>query len=85
MTAKRDTTKLVIPLNCYEQHLLLRYIEAEKQEPEFIARGMASETAIESFLYFHYSGHGCADTKQHIFLNESEIKHMFYPAEESIK
>ena len=36
-----DYTKIRIPLEDHEILLLLRYIEAEKQEPDFIKKGLA--------------------------------------------
>ena len=39
----------------------------------------------EVFFYFYYAGHGCADNRQWIVLNEKEQKKIFWPAEEKIK
>ena len=85
MAGDKDYRRLVIPLNEHEQILLQRYIDAERQEPEFIARGLTANFLFEVFLYIYYAGHGCLDNKQMIVLNEKEIKKIFWPAEEKFK
>ena len=85
MAGDKDYTKIVIPLNEHEQLLLQRYIDAEKQEPDFIARGLGGNFLYEVFLYFYYAGHGCSDNRQMIVLNEKEIDKIFWPAESKIK
>ena len=39
----------------------------------------------EVFFYFYFAGHGCADNKQWIVLNEKEQDKIFWPAESKIK
>ena len=85
MTGDKDYKKVVIPLNEHEQLLLQRYIDAERQEPDFIARGLSGNFLFEVFLYFYYAGHGCSDNRQMIVLNEKNIDKIFWPAEEKIK
>ena len=69
----------------HEQILLLRYIYAEKKEPDFIAHGHIDKFLLEIFFYFYYAGHGCSDERQWIVLNEREVSKIFWPAEERIK
>ena len=85
MKGNKDYKRIVIPLNEHEQLLLQRYIDAEKQEPDFIARGLNGNFLYEVFLYFYYAGHGCSDNRQMIVLNEKEIDKIFWPAESKIK
>ena len=63
MAGDKDSKRLVIPLNEHEQILLQRYIDAERQEPDFIARGLTANFLFEVFLYIYYAGHGCMDNK----------------------
>jgi hypothetical protein len=65
----------------HDQFLLQRYIDAEKDEPDFVARGLQGKFLCEVFFYFYYAGHGCSDSKQWIVLNEKEIEKIFWPAE----
>ena len=39
----------------------------------------------EVFFYFYFAGHGCADNRQWIVLNEKEQSKIFWPAEKKIK
>ena len=39
----------------------------------------------EVFFYFYYAGHGCADNRQWIVLNEQVQNKIFWNAEEKIK
>ena len=64
---------------------MLRYINAEKQEPNFIANGHIDNYLFEVFFYFYYAGHGCSDERQWIVLNERDVEKIFWPAEEKIK
>ena len=70
MTENKCPTKLIIPLNEHEQFLLQRYIDAERREPNFIAKGLSLNFQFEVFLYIYYAGHGCSDNRQYIVLNE---------------
>ena len=64
MTGVKSIKQLKVPLDEHEQVLLKRYIDAERQEPDFIAKGLAKEFLLEVFLYIYYAGHGCADNRQ---------------------
>ena len=63
MTGEKNIKQLKVPLNDHEKVLLKRYIDAERQEPDFIAKGLAKEFLLEMFLYIYYAGHGCADNR----------------------
>ena len=41
MTGEKNIKQLKVPLNDHEKVLLKRYIDAERQEPDFIAKGLA--------------------------------------------
>ena len=60
MNEKNDVTSIEIPLDDNEQLLLMRYIEAEKQEKDFITRKLAKNFTLEVLLYTYYAGHGCS-------------------------
>ena len=59
MTGDRNCKILKIPLSEHSQLLLQRYIDAEKQEPDFIARGLSKMFQYHVYFYFYYAGHGC--------------------------
>ena len=80
-----NTKQLVIPLNEHDQILIKRYIDAERQQPDFIAKGLSKNFLLEVFLYFYYAGHGCSDLEQYIVLNEKELERIFWSAEANIK
>ena len=81
----KNTTQLKITLEDHEKILLQRYIDAERQEPDFIARGLSNLFTKEIFVYFYFAGHGCSDNMQKFLLNEKEVKKIFWSAEENIK
>ena len=85
MAGDRSGKSIKIPLNQNQQLLLMRYIEAEKQEKDFISRGLARLFVQDVFFYVYYAGHGCADQKQHFVLNATDIGKMFWPVESKIK
>ena len=85
MTGDKNSKQLKFPLNEHEQIILKRYIDAERQVPEFIEKGLSKYFIFEIFLYFYYAGHGCSDHRQQIVLNEKEVKKIFWPAESKIK
>ena len=85
MTGHVDYKQIKVPLDEHQQLLLQRYIDAEKQEPDFIAKGLSKNFLHEAFFYFYYAGHGCSDNRQMIVLNEKEIDKIFWPAESKIK
>ena len=85
MTGERNGKKIKVPLNEDQQFLLKRYIEAEKQEKDFISKGLSHKFVQEVFLYFYYAGHGCADHKQIVVLNEQNIDKIFWNVEDKIK
>ena len=64
---------------------MLRYIEAEKQEPDFIKNGHAEHFQLEVLYFAYFACHGASDSRQHILLNEREVDKIFWPAEERIK
>jgi hypothetical protein len=64
---------------------LLRYIEAEKQEPDFIKKGLAENFQLVVLYFAYFACHGASDSRQHILLNEREVDKIFWPAEERIK
>ena len=55
--------KLQFPLDEYEKIIYQRYIEAEKQIPDFIQKGMMSQFDREGFLLVYVAGHGCSDDR----------------------
>ena len=59
MNENSDGKSIEIPLDEHEQLLLRRYIEAEKQEKDFITRNLAEKFSPEVLLYAYYAGHGC--------------------------
>ena len=61
MAGDRSGKSIKIPLTKLQQLVLIRYIEAEKQEPDFISRGLGRLFVQDIFLYVYYAGHGCAD------------------------
>ena len=63
----------------------MRYIDAEKKEPDFIEKGLAKNFQLEVFYYSYFACHGASDSKQHILLNEKQVDEIFWPAEEKIK
>ena len=81
----QDYTKIRISLEDHEILLLLRYIEAEKQEPDFIKKGLAENFQLEVLYFAYFACHGASDSRQHILLNEREVEKIFWPAEERIK
>ena len=85
MKGDKNYKQLKIPLTDNEQLLLQRFIDAEKQEPDFIAKGLAENFQYEIFFYFYFAGHGCSNNRQYILLNERVVDLIFYPAEERIK
>ena len=85
MNGNKDFNQIKIPFDEHEQSLLKRYIDAEKQEPDFIEKGLSNKFLNEVFFYFYYAGHGCQDLKQYIVLNETTVDKIFWPAEENIK
>ena len=85
MAGDKSTKQLKIPLNEHEQILIKRYIDAEWQEPDFVAKGLSKNFLLEVFLYVYYAGHGCSDYRQYILLNEKEMDKIFWPAEANIK
>ena len=85
MAGDRSGKSIKIPLNQDQQLLLMRYIEAEKQEKDFISRGLAHLFVQDVFFYVYYGGHGCADQKQYFVLNGKDINKIFWRAEEKMK
>ena len=73
MTGEINYSQIRIPLNEHEQILLLRYILAEKQEPNFVKNGSSGKFLLEVFLYFYYAGHGCSDGRQWLVLNGKDV------------
>ena len=59
----------------------MRYIEAERVEPDFIAKGLSTQFVKEIFLYFYFAGNGCSDHASKIMLNEKNIDDIFWEAE----
>ena len=55
--------EIQFPLDEYEKIIYQRYIDAEKQIPNFIEKGMMSEFDREGFLLVYVAGHGCSDDK----------------------
>ena len=68
MKGDKNYKQLKIPLTDNEQLLLQRYIDAERQEPDFIAKGLAENFQYEIFFYFYFAGHGCSNNRQFILL-----------------
>ena len=85
MPGNKDPSKLTIPLTDHEQILLQRYIDAEREEPDFIQKGLSKNFVNEIFLFVYYAGHGCSDNKQYFVLNERTVDEIFWPAESKIK
>ena len=85
MTGHVDYKQIKVPLDEHQQLLLQRYIDAEKQEPDFIAKGLSKNFLHEAFFYFYYAGHGCSDNRQYIVLDEREVSKIFWPAEQRLK
>ena len=81
----QNYSQIRIPLQDHEILLLLRYIEAEKQEPDFIKKGLADNFQLEVLYFAYFASHGASDSRQHILLNEREVNKIFWPAEERIK
>ena len=77
----KDLKTLKVPLKPCEQLLLLRYIEAEKTEENFISRGLSDKFTLEIFIHFYFACHGCSDSSQMVLLNEREIEKIFWKAE----
>ena len=46
---------------------------------------MDYEFLQESFMYFYYASHGCADTQQYVMLNEKNVNDIFWPAEQKTR
>ena len=76
---------MTVPLSRMEQLILMRYIEAETVEKDFIGRGLSNKFTREIFLHFYFACHGCSDQTQKILLNEREIDKIFWEAELNIK
>ena len=72
---------MTVPLSRMEQLILMRYIEAETVEKDFIGRGLSNKFTREIFLHFYFACHGCADQTQKILLNERDIDKIFWEAE----
>ena len=85
MDGQKDTDKLKIPLSPLEQLLLMRYIEAERVEPNFISKGLEDQFTQDILLYSFFACHGCSDHSQIILLNEKSVDKIFWRAEENIK
>ena len=65
----------------YEKIIYQRYIDAEKQIPNFIEKGMMSDFDREGFLLVYVAGHGCSDDRQYFLLNEKEPDKIFWNIE----
>ena len=76
---------LTVPLNVVEQLVLLRYIEAEKMEKDFITRGLSKQFVHEIFLHCYFACHGCQDHTQKVLLNEKDIDKIFWEPETNVK
>ena len=63
----------------------MRYIEAEKEEKDFISKGLAHKFTQEIFIHFYFACHGCSDHTQKVLLNEREIGKIFWESETKIK
>ena len=63
----------------------MRYIEAERVEPDFITKGLSTQFMKEIFLYFYFAGNGCSDHTSRIMLNEKNIEDIFWGVEFNIK
>ena len=74
-----------MPLNRKHQLILMRYIEAETVEKDFITRGLGNKFTQEIFLHFYFACHGCSDHTQKVLLNEREISKIFWESETKIK
>ena len=59
-----------IKLKEHEKIIYQRYVEAEKQEPNFLDKGKTEDFMREVFLFIYLAGHGCADHEQYFLLNE---------------
>ena len=70
-----------VKLKEYEKIIYQRYIEAEKEEPDFLKKGKATNFMREVFLFIYLAGHGCADFRQYFLLNEKTIDKIFWKAE----
>ena len=73
-----DIKTLKVPLNRKHQLMLMRYIEAETVEKDFIAKGLGSKFTQEIFLHFYFACHGCSDHTQKVLLNEREVSKIFW-------
>ena len=80
-----DIETLKFPLNAMEQLILMRYIEAETVEKDFITRGLGKKFVHEIFLHCYFACHGCSDHKQKVLLNEKDIKKIFWEPETNVK
>ena len=85
MAGDKSYKQIKVPLDEHQQILIQRYIDAELQVPDFIAKGLSNQFLLEVFLYIYYAGHGCLGSKQQIVLNETEVEKIFWPAESKIK
>ena len=70
-----------IQLNNYQKIIYKRYIDAEKQIPDFIAKGRIYEFDRDAFLFIYIAGHGCADFRQIFLLDEKEPEKIFWKVE----
>ena len=77
----RDIKSLRVPLTKKQQIFLMRHIEAEKVEPNFIKRGLSNWFTHEIFLYCYFACHGCSDHRQKVLLNERDIDKIFWNPE----
>ena len=68
-------------MNEYDKIIYKRYIEAEKEIPDFIKKGMISVFDRDAFLFVYLAGHGCADDRQYFLLDEKDPAKIFWKAE----
>ena len=63
----------------------MRYIEMEKEHPNFLTEKDPKDLPQEEILVFAYTaGHGCATHEQFYLLNENKVEKIFWPFEEKL-
>ena len=62
--------------------MLQRYIANEINEPDFLLNKEYTQIKEEILLLVYLAGHGCADTKRYLVLNEDTLEKVFWPAEQ---
>ena len=64
----------------------MRYIEMEKEYPNFLTEKDPKDLPQEEILVFAYTaGHGCATHEQFYLLNENKVEKIFWPFEEKLQ